>query len=292
MLEAEEEDEIAGDEELPPPPKKPKRRSLPESVREVIEARQILANLVRRDFSTQHRNSFLGLAWSLLNPMLTVAVFTLVFRIFRAAPTGTLKVPFALFFFCGLILWNLFSSSVVSGSTSIVGGGYLIQKVYFPREILPMSAVISAAITFAFEFVVLIVVMLLFGVIPDWHMVLIPIPILIAILLAYGFSLVLSTANVYFRDVEHFLSFGMLLWFWISGVIFDSSLVRERGETAFLIFNLNPIVPVLDAFRRILLGHQMPNWTTLGYSAAWAVFLCFGGMWLFNRHERKFAELI
>lgn len=230
MLEDEEEDKTTGDEDLPPPPKKPKRRSLPESVREVIEARQILANLVRRDFSTQHRNSFLGLAWSLLNPMLTVAVFTLVFRIFRAAPTGTLQVPFALFFFSGLILWNLFSSSVVSGSTSIVGGGYLIQKVYFPREILPLSAVISAAITFAFEFVVLIVVMLLFGVMPDWHMVLVPIPILIAILLAYGFSLVLSTANVYFRDVEHFLSFGMLLWFWISGVIFDSSLVRERAR--------------------------------------------------------------
>lgn len=292
MLETEEEAKIAGDEELPPPPKKPKRRSLLESIKEVVEARQILANLVRRDFSTQHRNSFLGLAWSLLNPMLTVAVFTLVFRIFRAAPTGTLQVPFALFFFCGLILWNLFSSSVVSGSTSIVGGGYLIQKVYFPREILPMSAVISAAITFAFEFVVLIIVMLLFGVVPDWHIVLVPIPIFIAILLAYGFSLVLSTANVYFRDVEHFLSFGMLLWFWVSGVIFDSSLVRQRGETAFLVFNLNPIVPVLDAFRRILLGHEMPNWATLGYSAAWAVVLCLGGMWLFNRHERKFAELI
>lgn len=292
MLKAEDDEKIVGEEDLPPPPKRPKRRSLAESVREVAEARQILANLVRRDFSTQHRNSFLGLAWSLLNPMLTVAVFTLVFKIFRAAPTGQLKVPFALFFFTGLILWNLFSASVVAGSTSIVGGGYLIQKVYFPREILPMSAVISAAITFAFEFAVLIVVMLLFGVIPDWHALLVPIPVLITVFMAYGFSLVLSTANVYFRDVEHFLSFGMLLWFWISGVVFDSSLIRERGETAFLLFNLNPVVPVLDAFRRILLGHQMPNWATLAYSGGWAVFLCLGGMWLFNRHERKFAELI
>lgn len=287
-----ESNDASDSEELPPPPRKLRRRTLVESVREVIEARQILANLVRRDFSTQHRNSFLGLTWSLLNPMLTVAVFTLVFKIFRAAPTGTLQVPFALFFFTGLILWNLFSASVVSGSTSIVSGGYLIKKVYFPREILPMSAVIAAVITFCFELIVLMIAMLIFGVVPDWHVILIPVPVVITIFLAYGFSLVLSTANVYFRDVEHFMSFGMLLWFWLSGVIFDSSLVRERGETVFLIFNLNPVVPIIDTFRRLILGHQMPNWITLGYSATWAILLSVGGTYIFNRHERKFAELI
>lgn len=270
----------------------PPRRGIVDSTREVIKSRQILGNLVRRDFSTQHRNSFLGLAWSLLNPLLMVGVFSIVFKIFRAAPQGAIQAPFAIFFFCGLTLWNLFSASVSNSSSSIVGGGYLIQKVYFPREILPLSTVFSAMITFAFEFLVLIVVMFSFGVIPDWHALLAPIPVIIAIFLAYGFGLVFATANVYFRDVEHFLSFGMLAWFWMSAVIYDTSLVAERGETAYFIFNLNPVVPIIASFRSLLLAHQMPNWGWLGYSATWAVALMLGGMWFFNRHEQRFAELI
>lgn len=278
-------------EDEPPPPKKPKRRGFFESLREVGEARQILANLVRRDFSTQHRNSFLGLAWSVLNPLLTVAVFTFIFALFRAAPTGSLQVPFALFFFTGLILWNMFSSALMNASGSIVGGGYLVQKVYFPREILPLSNVIVAAITFLFEFAVLLVVMLLFRHWPTWESLLAPVPVLVALLMAYGFGLVFATADVFFRDVEHFLSFFVFLWFWLSGVIYDSSIVQQHGEKAYFVFNLNPVVPVINSFRQLMLGGHAP-WGWLAYSAAWAVGLIVFGMWFFNRHERKFAELI
>ncbi len=269
----------------------PRGRGLIESVKEVIADRQILANFVRRDFAAQHRNSFLGFLWSLLNPLLLVAVFSLVFKVLRAAPQGNEGAPFAVFFFTGLVLWNLFSNSIQGSTSSVVGSRHLIQKVYFPREILPMSIVLSNAITFLFEAIVLVLAVTIFYRVPGPKASLAVVPVAIAMLLAYGIGLLLATVNVYFRDVEHFVSILLLAWFWFSGVIFDTSWVRDHGRTAYAIFSANPMVGIVDSFRRLVLYDSWPNWSLLGYSAGVAVFSVLIGMLVFNRYERAFAEL-
>ncbi len=276
------------------PPKKglPPGRSLLQSVKEVVADRQILANFVRRDFAAQHRNSVLGFLWSLLNPLLLVGVFSLVFKVLRAAPQGSGGAPFALFFFSGLTIWNLFASSIQSTTSSIVDSRHLIQKVYFPREILPMSVVLSNAVTFLFESVVLVLAVSIFYRIPGAKAPLAVVPVLIAMLLAYGLGLILATVNVYFRDVEHFIAVLTLAWFWFSAVVFDLSWVQQHGRRLYVIFSANPMVGVVHSFRQLLLYDSWPNWHLLAYSACFAVASVVVGMLVFNRYERAFAELV
>jgi lipopolysaccharide transport system permease protein len=278
--------------EEPPAKGLPPGRSVRESIAELASSRQILANFVRRDFAAQHRNSFLGFIWSLLHPLLLVAVFTGVFRLLRSSPQGAHGAPFAVFFFSGLVVWRLFSESIQNATASIVTSRNLIQKVYFPREILPLSQVLSGGITFAFEFVVLLLATAVFYKPPGAKVVFAVVPVLLAMMLAYGIGLVLATANVYFRDVEHFISIVLLAWFWFSAVVFDLSWVAQRGRIIYRIFTLNPMVGIVDSFRRILLDNTWPDWSLLGYSAL-AAFACLVvGTLLFNRFERAFAELV
>lgn len=279
-------------QEEPPKGGLPPGRGIVFSIREVIADRQILANFVRRDFAAQHRNSFLGFLWSLLNPLLLVAVFSLVFKVLRAAPQGRGGAPFAVFFFSGLTIWNLFSTSVQASTSSIVGSRHLIQKVYFPREILPLSIVLSNTITFLFESVVLLLAIGTFYELPGAKAPLAVLPVMTAMFLAYGIGLILATVNVYFRDVEHFVSVLMLAWFWFSGVIFDLSWVRDHGRQAYLVFTANPVVGIVDSFRNLLLYDSWPNWSLFAYSAAFAVASVIVGMLVFNRYERAFAELV
>ena len=281
-----------------PPAEEPPRRGLPPgrgvlpAVKEVITHRQILSNFVRRDFAAQHRNSFLGFLWSLLNPLFLVAVFTLVFKVLRAAPQGKEGAPFALFFFTGLTIWNLFSNSVQASTNSIVSSRHLIQKVYFPREILPLSIVLSNAITFLFESIVLVAGVSIFYKLPGLKAPLAALPVVTIMILAYGVGLILATINVFFRDVEHFVSIIMLAWFWFSGVIVDPSWVKAHGTTSYFLFSLNPVVGLVDSFRRLLLYNAWPDWTLFGYSVAVSVSSLILGMLIFNRFERAFAELV
>src|SRR5438874_903358 len=149
------------------------RRTVRAALRELVDSRQILANMVRRDFAAKHKNSFFGMAWSLVNPLLLVGIFSFVFWFLGAQGVGGNRTyPFALFFFCGIAIWNLFSAGLLGATTSIVGGAYLIKKVYFPREILPLSQVFASLITFVFEFVVLMVAAPFFHVYPHWTLLL------------------------------------------------------------------------------------------------------------------------
>jgi ABC-type polysaccharide/polyol phosphate export permease len=276
----------------PPKGGLPPGRGFIGSIREVIADRQILANFVRRDFAAQHRNSFLGFLWSLLNPLLLVAVFTLVFKVLRADPQGSGGAPFSVFFFCGLTIWHLFSNSIQGSTSSVVGSRHLIQKVYFPREILPLAIVLSNAITFLFESVVLVLAITIFYDTPGPKAPLAVLPVVVIMILAYGIGLILATVNVYFRDVEHFVAILLLAWFWFSGVIFDLSWVRSHGHKAYLVFVANPLVGIVDSFRKLLLYDSWPNWALLGYSTAFALASVIIGMLVFNRYERAFAELV
>jgi ABC-2 type transport system permease protein len=280
------------DTERPPPLMRAKPRSLRASVIEVIAARQIFRNMVRRDFVTKHKDSRLGLAWSLLNPILLVVIFSVVFYLFGITPSGDVHYPYALFFFGGLVLWNFFATTVTASTGSLVSAGYLLRKVYFPRELLPLSIMTNAAITAGFEMVVLIVFQTALGHPPTLRWVL-TLPILaIAALLAYSIGLFLATATVYFRDLQALIGVIFQAWFWFTPVLYDLTFIDKKSHLATQILFLNPVTPLIVAWRDVTLNARLPGIWRLGYSALVAVLLWAAATAFFNRHERQIAELV
>ncbi len=173
--------------------------------------------------------------WSLANPLLVVGLFYLVFRfVLRQQPAPDLArpdgndVPFAVYFFCGLILWNVFSNSASNGTGSVVGSGYLLRKVYFPRQILPLSSVLSAVLAFGFEFLVLLAVVVLFVGPPDLHLLWVPVIVGAVAVLSYGAALLLSAVTVFQRDVEHFIGILLQLGFWGTPILYSLQYVGDH----------------------------------------------------------------
>lgn len=280
---------------LAPPPSalvRAPRRTILGALRELVAARQILANMVRRDFAAKHKNSFFGMAWSLVNPLLIVAVFSFVFYFLGARVQGETRHPFAIFFFCGITLWNFFSVALTGATGSIVTGGYLLKKVYFPREILPLSQVFAALITFAFELIVLMVAAPFFGVRPHWTLVFVPLIVAETFLLAYAGGLLLSALTVVFRDIEHFIGVVMQVLFWGSAIIYDLKIVADKSPAVGRLMKANPVLDLVTAFRAVVLDGRAPSGLGLAYVGGLALTLYLAASRSFNRREPLFAELI
>jgi len=269
------------------------KQSRKQTLQEYRAARELLRNLVRRDLKIQHRGTALGALWSLITPITTVAIYTFIFTVIMpASPVRDAgDVPFAVYLFVGLTVWNLFQNGLIAATSSVVGSGYLLSKVYFRREILPLTSVISAMVTFCWEFGVAFLVTLVVIGIPSWQIVFLPLIVLVAATLAFGLGLLLSTAAVFFRDVQHFIGIFMQLWFWGTPIIYSMNLLDHRPTFQSLV-QLNPMTGVVVSLRNIMLTHTSPDWKLLGYSAAVALVSVVVGMIVFRRHERLFAEMI
>ena len=277
-----------------PPLREPPSRSIGESLRELRASRDLLVQMVRRDLTAKHAGTFLGFFWSLLSPALLVVVYAGVFWIMGFTPTkGEFNdLPFALFFFGGLVLWNIFNAGVSGGTASVVGAGFLVRKIYFPREILPLAVVLSGLVTFVFEFAVLLLFQTVLGHPPSWTVVLALPIVAIVTVLAAGLALFLSAATVYFRDIEHFIAVILQLLFWGSPFLYDISFIQDRHPAAADALLLNPLTPCVIAFREAVLIGEVPGPWRLLYSAGVAVVVLVGGWLWFNRHERRMAELV
>ncbi|MDQ4133780.1 MAG: ABC transporter permease [Actinomycetota bacterium] len=265
------------------------------SVRELVAARELIANLVRRDLKVRHRGTFLGMLWSLTTPLLIVGLYYVIFTFLIPTflndnvRTDGQVVPFALSFFGGLTVWNFFSSSVTASTSSVVGSGYLLSKVYFPRAILPLSAVLSAGVTFCFEFAVLSVVTLLVVGLPGVHILWLPLIAAVVFGLASGLALLLSVITVFLRDVAHFVGVLMQLWFWATPIIYSLEDVSSR---LIRLLELNPMTGVVVSFRNVVLLGRAPDFGLLAYDAAVAVALLVGGALAFGRGQRLFSEIV
>lgn len=281
----------------PPTPGSPLKR-LRVAISEVYGARELTSNLVRRDLKVRHRGSLLGMLWSLTTPVLVVILYYVVFKfILRVAPAADVArpdgndVPFAVYFFCGLTVWNLFATSLLSGAGSVTGSGYLLRKVYFPRAILPLSTVLAALVTFAFEFAVLMVVSLITVGPPSLHILWVPVIVLQAAVMAYGFSLLLSAVTVFLRDVAHFIGVFMQMWFWGTPVIYSLQFVGDHPGLVRLL-KLNPVTGLVVSFRNVVLLNHGPSLRLLAYSGAFAVAIAAFGGWIFHRWQRLFSEIV
>ena len=256
-------------------------------LRALWEFRELSYFMVWRDVKTRYKQTALGIGWVVLQPLLTTAIFTVVFSYFAKMPSQ--GIPYPLFAFSALLPWAYFSQAVTRSSTVLVSNANLISKVYFPRLILPLAAAITPLVDFLLTFVVFVALMVWYHVIPTTAMLLLPVFLVMAFLTAFAVSLWLSALNVKYRDVGHLIPFLVQIWMYASPVVYPVNLVPDRWRS---IYGINPMVTVVEGFRSSLLGTPPPD-ATLAFISSAAVLVMFtGGLMYFRSTERTFADVI
>lgn len=249
--------------------------------------RDLLTLLVWRDISSKYRQSFIGYGWVFIKPLVSVAIFAFVFG--RLAGMSSDGAPYPLFAMAALLPWNYFTNSLSGVSSSIVGGGGLLSKVYFPRLILPLASLGSGLADLGLQMILLIGMMVWFGFVPGWSFLLLPIFLLLTIATSLAFGLWLTVLNVRYRDVGHAMPFLLQSWMWISPVVYSSELVPERWRWA---YGLNPMAGVIDGFRWCVLGTRSPDWMLLTVSTTMVAVILVTGLVYFRHQETTFADII
>jgi len=254
---------------------------------ELWEYHELLYFLVWRDIKVRYKQTVIGAAWAILQPVVTMIVFTLIFGKFARIPSDGL--PYSIFFYTALLPWNLFANALTRSTNSVVGSASLITKVYFPRLIVPVSAVVSAIIDFAFAFVVLVGMMVWFGIVPSWRVITLPVFMLLALITALAVALWLSALNVRYRDVGVAIPFFLQVWMYASPVAYPVDMVPPTWR---YVYSLNPVAGVIEGFRWALLRKDPPDFTVIAISAVLVLALLLGGLVYFKRMERIFADMV
>lgn len=264
------------------------------SLAEMWQYRELLYNLTVRDLKVRYKNSVLGIAWSLLNPILMMLVFTLVYTVMLKQSN---QPDFAAFILCGLLPWNFFSSSVMGGIGSIVGNGYLIKKVYFPRAVLPTSVMMSNLVNFLIALPIYFVLAWLMGVRSTPYVLFLPIVILVEMIFIQGISLLLSAVNVFYRDVQQIMEVLILAWFFLTPVIWDANRLPTTGTILGievpiqrLTYILNPMASIVATYRDILYYGRPIGWDFFLRTIITALLVLLIGFFAFNRLKGRFAE--
>ncbi len=261
-------------------------------LRELWQYRELLYFLTWRNILVRYKQAVLGVAWAVLNPVLTMIVFTVIFNMLLHVGSGKYGVPYAVFSFTGLLPWNLFAGSLSAAGMSLVGNSNLITKVYFPRLVIPSSAVLGTVPDFLLGFLVLIVLMAVYQVPPTLNVVFLPFFVLLALVIALGVSLWLSALYVLYRDVQYVIPFLVQLWMFLSPVLYPVARINKINHAWIrVIYNLNPMTGVIGGFRWALLGEQAPG-KLFWLSAAMTLVVFMGGLYYFRRMERMFADIV
>jgi lipopolysaccharide transport system permease protein len=248
--------------------------------------RELFFFLIWRDVKVRYKQTLLGATWIVLQPLLTILIFSILFGRLMGIPTD--GIPYPLFAFSGLLPWMFFSSSVSSSGNSLVGSSHLITKVYFPRAIIPAAAVGARLPDFAISFFVLMGLIIYYGVALGWSVLILPALALLTMLLALGAGMLLSALNVSYRDVGALLPFLMQTGFFITPIIYPPSLLPEKWQW---VIRLNPLTGILEAYRSSLFGRPF-DWPALGFSIIVTLALLVYSAYAFRRMERSFADVV
>jgi len=255
--------------------------------RDLWRYRELLGFLAWRDIKIRYKQTVLGVLWALIQPIVTLAVFTFIFGRLAAMPAGS--VPYPLLVLCGLLPWQLFAAAFSNASGSLVANTHLISKVYFPRLIVPLSSVAVALIDFAVVLVLLTILYLWWQFVPDWRLLFLPLFILLTLVTALGTGLWLTALTVKYRDFRFVVPFLLQVGLFLSPVGFSSANLPNWRQ----IYSLNPMVGAIDGFRWCLLrGEPVLDPLNLAVSVAMALLLLGSGLWYFRRTERTFADII
>ena len=256
--------------------------------RDVWRYRELFWFLVWRDILVRYKQTVVGIAWSVIRPLVTMVIFTVVFGLLAKLPDN--GVPYPLLVFAAMLPWNFFSNALAEGSGSLVGNANLLTKVYFPRIIIPISSVIVALVDFAISLFIMAGIMFWYGYLPDWRILLLPVFLLLACLPVAGAGLWFAALNVRYRDFRYVVPFILQLGLYVSPVGFASSIVPEQWR---LLYALNPMVGVIDGFRWALLrGGTELHWPGILISTLLSLLLLFSGLWYFRKTERVLADVI
>jgi ABC-type polysaccharide/polyol phosphate export permease len=255
-------------------------------VREQAEYIELLRAIVRRDLSLRYRNAILGFGWAVFAPLLQVIVFTLVFT--RVAPLDT-GMPYPVYAYAGLLVWTMFASALRAAASSLTANPDLVTKVYFPREVLPFSAVLVAVLDFAVASVVMALLMAYYDVGVGWSLLFLPIVVLVHVAFTAGVALIVAMAHLFYADVKYVFELVLLVWMFGSSVLYP---IDGMGGTLGVIMRLNPMTPIIEAYRDVLLRNTLPASGPFVGVAVVAVLTLGLGWLLFHRAEFRFAEEI
>jgi lipopolysaccharide transport system permease protein len=256
-------------------------------LREVWEYRELLYFLVWRDLKVRYKQTALGVAWVVLQPLVATLIFTVVFGNLARIPSGDL--PYPLFAFSALLPWQYFAGALTRSGTSLVNNANLITKIYFPRLIIPLAGILNGLVDFGISFLVLIVLMLYYGVGPGWAILTLPLFLLLAIVTALGVSLWLSALGVQYRDVNQLLPFLVQVWMYATPVVYPAALFPERWRP---LLGLNPMAGVVEGFRWALTGSGDAPGPMLLVSVIVVLVLLVSGLAFFRNTERTFADVV
>lgn len=249
----------------------------------IYQYRELLKTNIKKEIRGKYKHSFLGVLWSYLNPLLQLAVYAIIFPIILKTP----QENYVIFLCAALIPWTYFSTVVTQSTGIIISNANIIQKVYFPREILPISLVSSATVNFLISTVIIIVFMYVFGMHLTWHIVFYPVILIIQYILSLGFSFVISSTTVFLRDLEHLIGVAMMMLFYATPIAYSSQTIPAEFKT---IMYLNPMAHLIDAYRAIFYYQQVPDLKSLGIVFIVAIIACILGYKIFAKLQKKFAE--
>lgn len=255
-------------------------------LRELWDYRELLYFLTWRDVKVRYKQTALGAAWAIIQPLFMMLVFSLFFG--RLAKMPSDGIPYPIFTFCALLPWQLFAHALTESSNSLVANERLITKVYFPRLVVPIAAVLGGLVDFAVAFIILLAMMLYYGIVPTAAVVALPGFVVLAVLTALAVGLWLSALNVKYRDVRYTINFVIQFWLFATPIAYPSSLVPERWRA---LYGLNPMAGVVEGFRWALLGTKPPG-AMLAVSIGVVALLLVGGLYYFRRMEQQFADVV
>jgi lipopolysaccharide transport system permease protein len=256
-------------------------------LKELWDYRELLYFLTWRDIKVRYKQTVLGAAWAIIQPFFMMVVFSLFFGYLAKVPSD--GIPYPIFAYCALLPWQLFAHALTESSNSLVANERLITKVYFPRLVVPISAVLGGLLDFAIAFVILLLMMAYYGVRPTWAIVTLPAFLLLAMLTALGVGLWLSALNVKYRDVRYTIAFLIQFWLFATPVAYSSSIVPARWRA---LYGLNPMAGVVEGFRWALLGKSTGPGALLPVSVAAVILILIGGLYYFRRMEAEFADVV
>lgn len=247
--------------------------------------RELLKTNVKKEIRGRYKGSFLGVLWSFINPLLQVLVYAIVFPYIMRNTVDN----YLIFLVIGIIPWTFFTTCINQGIASIRANAGIIKKVYFPREILPISVVLSGIVNFFISCLIILLFVVLGGVGISWHLVLLPVIVFLQSMLTLGLDFILSAVNVYIKDTEYIVQFILNMLFYGTPILFDTSQFNGGGIIQ-LLFKINPLTTIINSYRDIFIYHRMPDTNMLLYVFVVSVVVLVLGYFIFKRLERNFAE--
>jgi lipopolysaccharide transport system permease protein len=256
-------------------------------LKEVWDYRELAGIFIWRDIKVRYRQTIVGALWAVIQPFLTMVIFSIFFGRLAGVPSD--NIPYPIFSYAALVPWTFFANSINLASNSLVGNADMIKKIYFPRLTMPLAAVLGGLVDFTFAFVILLLMMLYYGYIPTINILFFPLFLLLAMITALGISLWFSAMNVQYRDVRYMIPFITQAWLFATPVAYPSSMLSEPWRT---LYGLNPMVGVIEGFRWALLGTETAPGPMILVSFFVALVIFVGGLYYFRRVEKIFADVI